>query len=805
MMMETVAVGQKNTVNLSKEEIIKDYRIAYQSRQASLLGRREVLTGKAKFGIFGDGKEVPQLAMARAFQKGDMRCGYYRDQTVMFALNMSNIQQFFAQLYAHTDADAEPASAGRQMNGHYATRTLNNDGSWKNLTTDYHSSADVSPTASQMPRMVGLAYASKLYRQLPELHHLTNFSNKGNEIIFGTIGDASTSEGMFWESINAVGVLQAPLLMSVWDDGYGISVPIHFQTTKGSISKALSGFAHNGEANGYDMYSVKAWDYPALLETYQRAAERVRKHHIPALVHVIEVTQPQGHSTSGSHERYKSPERLEWEKKYDCITQMRNWMITNGIATAEQLDAFETEDKKLVNQAKKNAWDNYIKDIISEIKEVDNLISQMENGSPNATNLQNIRSELTKIAEPFRKDILVAIRKALLVTKNEYNHSRNALQSWKKKSLQNNHQRFGSHLHSESKESALLVPEIKPTYDSEPKIVDGREVLQACFDAALGRDPRVIAFGEDVGKLGDVNQAFAGMQEKYGVLRVSDTGIRECTIVGQGIGMAMRGLRPIAEIQYLDYLLYALQIISDDLSTVQYRTKGGQKAPLIIRTRGHRLEGIWHSGSPMGAIINAFRGTYVLTPRNMTQAAGFYNTLLKSDEPGLIIEVLNGYRLKEKLPSNIGEFTLPIGVPETIKTGKDLTLITYGANCKIATDAAAILAELNIDIEVIDAQSLLPFDIHHNIVKSLQKTNRLVVLDEDVPGGASAYILQQILVVQNGYRWLDSAPTTISAKPHRPAYATDGDYFSKPNLEEIVETIYAIMHESNPKAYPSIF
>jgi len=793
------------SVPYSSQEVISDYRLAYQSRQTSLIGRREVLTGKAKFGIFGDGKEVAQLAMARAFQKGDIRSGYYRDQTFMFATGMSNIRGFFSQLYSHTNLQFDPASAGRQMNAHFATRWLNDDGSLKNLTEDYHSSADSSPTASQMPRMVGLAYASKLYRELPELEKYTHLSNRGNEIIFGTIGDASTSEGLFWETLNAIGVLQVPLLMSVWDDNYGISVPIRYQTTKSSISTLLKGFHPEENLPGIEINVVKAWDYPSLCSLYAQVAERVRTNHTPALIHVIEVTQPQGHSTSGSHERYKSKERLAWEQEYDCIAKMRQWIISQKISDDEELTQIEKEDKKLVSQLKADAWSAYLSEIKEEINQVGQIFNGLSTETSSKDEIIQVKSQLDKLAEPMRRDIMVAIRSALTLTANEKTSSRTDLLNWKKQSDELNADRFNSHLYSESQFSALKVEEVKPRFDGEIKIVDGREVLQANFDYILNNDPRVLAFGEDVGFLGDVNQAFAGMQEKYGELRVTDTGIRECTIIGQGIGLAMRGLRPIAEIQYLDYLLYGIQILSDDLATLRYRTKGGQASPLIIRTRGHRLEGVWHSGSPMGMIINSLRGIYVLVPRNMTQAAGFYNTMLKSDDCALIIEALNGYRLKENLPSNIGEYTVPLGVPEVLRTGNDVTLVTYGPNCRLAIDAANILAQFNIDVEIIDVQSLLPFDVHHSIVKSLQKTNRILFLDEDVTGGASAYMLQQVLEVQGGYRYLDSTPKTLTSKDHRPAYASDGDYFSKPNVEQIIQTINEMMHEFNPQSYPIIF
>ncbi|MCS7072900.1 MAG: thiamine pyrophosphate-dependent enzyme [Bacteroidia bacterium] len=801
MMQQSISIIEAPPVAFTREEILRDYRMAFQSRQASLLGRKEVLTGKAKFGIFGDGKELAQIAMAKAFQPGDIRSGYYRDQTFMFAKGISDIPAFFAQLYAIMDVDAEPASAGRQMNGHFATRMLNPDGSWKNLTEAPHSTADVSPTGSQMPRSLGIAYASKLYRNLPELKHLTQFSNNGNEISWVTIGNASTSEGMFFETFNAAGVMQVPLLISVWDDEYGISVPAKYHTTKQSISEALSGFIRNDKP-GYEIFVVRGWDYPALCKTYQIAAEKCRREHVPVLVHVVEVTQPQGHSTSGSHERYKSKERLAWEAEHDCIRKFREWIIASGFATSAELDKLENQDKTLVNEYKKKVWAQYSGEIKAEMLEFGVLIDRMAANSKHKEQLQKIKFELEHTIDPYRRDIFAAIRKALIVTRDEVGlEYREALLKWKKRQLELNYDRYSSHLYSETAESALLVPEIKPTYAEDNVQHDGREILQACFDAALARDPRVIAFGEDVGQLGDVNQAFAGLQAKYGEYRVSDTGIRECTIIGQGIGLAMRGLRPIAEIQYLDYLAYAIQILSDDLATVRYRTKNGQ----IVRTRGHRLEGIWHSGSPMGMIINALRGMYVCVPRNMTQAAGMYNTLLRSDDPALIIEVLNGYRLKERIPTNIGEFTVPLGIPEILQEGSDVTLITYGACCRIALEAAAILKELNISVEVIDVQTLIPFDRHHKIVESLKKTNRIVFLDEDVQGGATGYMMQQVLEVQNGYRWLDSPPRTVTSKDHRPAYASDGDYFSKSNVEQVIETIYELMHEYSPSEYPAIF
>lgn len=804
--LEKIAVQPKlKSLNLEKEEVIQDYRIAFQSRQASLLGRREVLTGKAKFGIFGDGKEVPQVAMAKVFRNGDFRSGYYRDQTFMFAAGMSDIKAFFAQLFANTDVQAEPCSAGRSMNGHFGTRFLNEDGSWKVQTEMKNSSADVSPTGSQMPRLLGLALASKLYRQNPGLHAFENFSRKGNEIAFGTIGNASTSEGMFFETINAAGVLQVPMLMSVWDDDYGISVPARYQTTKESISEILAGFQRTPEKAGYEIFTVKGWDYPALVQTYRKAEKICREEHVPVLIHVQDVTQPQGHSTSGSHERYKSKERLAWEQEFDCVRKMREWMIAEKIATPAELDAWEAEDTRMVREIKNEAFRDYLNPIKEEIRSVCAILDRVAQGSARENEIRTLTSELSRINEPFRKDIFVAIQKALLATRGENNPAIRELIEWREAERKNNEDRYNSYVYSQSAESALNIEEVPAQFSDNAPVVDGREVLQACFDAALTRDPRVLAFGEDVGHIGDVNQAFAGLQAKYGDLRVSDTGIREVTILGQGIGLAMRGLRPIAEIQYLDYLLYALQLMSDDLATVQYRTKGGQKAPLIVRTRGHRLEGIWHSGSPMGMIIHGVRGMHVCVPRNMTQAAGMYNTLLKSDEPGLIVEVLNGYRLKERIPENVGEFTVPLGVPEVLRNGTDVTLVTYGPNCRYAQEAAERLEETGISLEIIDVQTLLPFDRYHRIVESLKKTNRLVVLDEDVPGGASSFILQQIVEKQGGYRWLDSEPRTLTARENRPAYGTDGDYWSKPSVEDIFETVYELMHEAEPARFPLFY
>lgn len=791
----------KLTVAEFKETVIEDYKLAYKSRQASLIGRKEVLTGKAKFGIFGDGKELPQIAMAKAFKNGDFRSGYYRDQTFMMAIGQHTVQEFFAQLYAHTDVVAEPASAGRMMNGHYGTRSLNDDGSWKALKDIKNSSSDISPTAGQMLRLVGLAQASKYYRQQAEAGLIGEnpFSDNGNEVAWGTIGNASSSEGHFFEAINAAGVLQVPMVISVWDDSFGISVPAKYHTTKESISEILKGFQRDEKGEGFNIYVVNGWDYPELCRVYEEAGAIARDKHIPSIIHVKELTQPQGHSTSGSHERYKSKERLEWEQEFDCMAKFREWVIANGMATAEEVDALETAAKKEVNDSKKAAWDAYLSPIKKEITEAAALLEQLASIEPAVAHLA---TDLKAINEPIRKDIGVAVNKALRLTYGTSSAERDALIAYKKQYAEDNAERYNSYLLSQSAESALKVPEVKPAYSGDPKMMDGREIMQAFFDKALERDPRVFAFGEDVGKIGDVNQGFAGLQDKYGESRVSDTGIRELTIIGQGIGTALRGLRPIAEIQYLDYLLYGLQPLSDDLATLQYRTKGGQKAPLIVRTRGHRLEGIWHSGSPIGMILHSLRGMHVLVPRNMTQAAGFYNTMLQSDEPALIIECLNGYRLKERMPDNLGEYTVPLGVPEVITSGSDVTIVSYGSTLRVAEEAAQQLAGHGVSCEIIDVQTLLPFDIHHSIVESLKKTNKVVFIDEDVPGGATAYMMQQVLEEQGGYRYLDAKPLTIAAKAHRPPYGTDGDYFSKPSAEEIFERIMEMMHEYDPAAYP---
>jgi len=786
-----------------KKEVINDYKIAIISRECSLLGRREVLTGKAKFGIFGDGKEVPQLAMAKAFKNGDFRSGYYRDQTFMMAIGQLNIQQFFAGLYGHTDLNYDPMSGGRQMGGHFATHSLDENGNWKNLTEQKNSSADISPTAGQMPRLLGLAQASKIYRNVGGIENSDNFSINGNEIAWGTIGNASSSEGLFFETINAAGVLQVPMVMSVWDDDYGISVHARHQTTKENISEILKGFQRDENGNGYEIYRVKGWDYATLVDTYQKAAKISREEHVPVLIHVYQLTQPQGHSTSGSHERYKNAERLAWESDFDCIRQMRLWMIAINIATPEELEEMEEAAKKEVLEGKKAAWNAFVSPMKEEQKELIGLLETVAENSSNKVFILKNAADLSAAKEPGRKEILITARKVLRLVINE--NSRETLASWITAYTNKIQPKFSSHLFSQSDKNVFSIKEVLPEYNENAEMEDARLILRDNFDAILGKYPEVLIFGEDAGNIGDVNQGLEGMQEKYGEIRVADAGIREATILGQGIGMAMRGLRPIAEIQYLDYLLYAIQIMSDDLATLQYRTKGRQKSPLIIRTRGHRLEGIWHSGSPMGMIINAIRGIHVLVPRNMTKAAGFYNTLLETDEPALVIECLNGYRLKEKMPTNLGEFKTPIGITETIRKGKDITLVSYGSTLRLVEQAAKELMEIGIDCEIIDVQSLLPFDINHDIAKSIAKTSRLLIIDEDVPGGASAFILQQVLDEQNGYRFLDSKPETLASKPHRPSYGTDGDYFSKPSAEDIYEKIYTIMNEAKPAAFPNLY
>ncbi len=795
---------------LSRTKILEDYRLAYKSRQASVIGRREVLSGNAKFGIFGAGKEVAQLAIAQAFKKGDWRSGYYRDQTWMLGLGVLTLGQLFAQLYAHADVDFEPATAGRTMNGHFASRYINPDGSWKDQTQSYNISADVSPTGSQMPRLVGLAFASRLYREAEFLKGLTGFSQNGNEVAWGTIGNASTAEGMFWESVNAIGVLKAPAVITIYDDGYGISVPNKFQMVKQNIGEIISGFQRVVDPNlerdrGYDIYTVQAWDYPALLETYMAASKTAREQHIPALVHVTEVTQPQGHSTSGSHERYKTKERLEWEKEFDCNRKMREWLLEKDLVTDDELKEIEKTDRKEVETIRKSAWKSFQTPIITERDEVVNLLSELGAEVDKVDEIKAIQTKLTGKPNAQWRDQYAAIHAALRVTRHDSTPAREKLIAWKQAQDPRNEDRFSSYLYSQTDKSMLNIKGVDPVYSDKSPTIQAFQLLNNGFDAIFARDPRVIAFGEDVGMLGAVNQGFHDLQKKYGTLRVMDTGIREVTILGQAIGMAMRGLRPIAEIQYLDYLLYALQLMSDDLAMLLWRTKGGQKAPVIMRTRGHRLEGVWHSGSPMAAIIHLVRGMAVLVPRNAVQAAGFYNTLLKSDEPGIIVEVLNGYRQKEKMPDNLAEVTIPVGTPETLRVGTDITLVTYGAMCRIVLEAAEELAKSDISVEVIDVQSLLPFDVHGHILESLKKTNRIIFTDEDVPGGATAYMMQEVIEKQGGYYWLDSPAATLSAKAHRPAYGSDGDYWSKPNAETIYDAIYEIMSEVDPNKYPPLY
>ncbi len=794
----------RSTDILSREKILTDYRLACESRQVSLLGRRDVMGGRAKFGIFGDGKELAQMAAAHAFDRGDFRSGYYRDQTFVAALGELRWTEFFAQLYAHTDLAAEPNTAGRSMNGHFATRWLDEQGQWRNQTELYNSVCDIAPTAGQIPRALGLAYASKLFRNNPALSDLTNFSHKGNEIVFGTIGDASTSQGMFWESMNAAGVLQVPLLMSVWDDGYGISVPVEYQTVKGSISKALAGFQRDADDKGLEIFTVKGWNYVALLETYQQAAHICRTEHVPVLVHVQELTQPQGHSTSGSHERYKSKERLAWEAERDCNRVFRQWILENGYATGEELETIENDAKQTAKKARVDAWNAYQESMKGDLDEALDLLQQAARHHARSAELMTIREELRKSFMPVRRDAVAAVRKALRLIRTDNSNGRQRLKAWLDRTNAENADRFSSHLYSQSPDSPMRVEAVPAEFTNDSPVLDGYLLLQHYFESLFTRDPRVVALGEDVGQIGDVNQGFAGLQEKFGEIRITDTGIRETTIIGQGIGLAMRGLRPIVEIQYFDYVYYTLATLTDDLATLLYRTKGGQKAPLIVRTRGHRLEGIWHSGSPMGAMLGSLRGLHVLVPRNMTQAVGFYNTLIKGDDPALLIESLNGYRLKEKLPDNLDEFCVPLGVPETIRTGSDVTVVTYGSMCRIVLEAANQLAQMGISIEVIDVQTLLPFDVHHSIVDSIKKTNRVLFADEDVPGGASAYMLQQVVDSQNAYKYLDSAPRTLSAKPHRPPYGSDGDYFSKPNVDDIIETVYSLMSEAEPARFPQI-
>lgn len=799
--------------NTFKQQVLLDYQLACESREASLLGRKEVLTGKAKFGIFGDGKELAQIALAKQFQNGDFRSGYYRDQTLMMAISALTIEQYFAGLYAHTDVAIEPQSAGRQMGGHYATRNLDAQGQWKDLMSQKNSSADISPTAGQMPRLLGLAQASKVYREHPtlkELEAFKKFTNGGNEVAFGTIGDASTSEGPFWETMNAAGVLQVPMVMSVWDDGYGISVPRELQTTKGSISDALAGFQRNAEQKGFEILVTKGWDYPHLCETYEKAVQIARNEHVPVLVHVKEVNQPQGHSTSGSHERYKSEERLAWESEFDCIAKFKEWILSFAqkglvLGTEEELDAISSAAKESVRNAKNSAWAAFTNDILQDKQELLEILNRFDANHPLHARAVDLHQQLSKEKDSIRRDLLSGARLLLRQSLQDQSPERYALANWVGRIQLKAQDRYSSFLYSDSEQNIASISKVPVAYASENQMEDGRIILRENYRKILETRPEVLVFGEDAGKIGGVNQSLEGLQEQFGSLRVSDTGIRECTIIGQGIGMAMRGLRPIAEIQYLDYLLYGIQIMSDDLATVQYRTKGGQKAPLIISTRGHRLEGIWHSGSPMGMIINSLRGVHVCVPRNMTKAAAFYNTLLQADEPALVIEPLNGYRSKERMPINFGEFTEPLGVPEIVQAGTDLTLVSYGSTFNICEQAVAQLADFGVSVELIDVQTLLPFDIHHVIGHSLAKTNALLIVDEDVSSGASAFMLDQILVKQNGYQHLDLAPQTMAAKDHRPAYGSDGDYFSKPNLDDIIEKVLDMMHDLDPQSFPKIY
>lgn len=801
----TKGVQQQVSFEEFKTEVLNDYRLACVSREVSLTGRREVLTGKAKFGIFGDGKELPQIALAKVFEEGDFRAGYYRDQTFALATGIVSVHQLFGQLYANPSLEDDPHSGGRQMNNHFATRSLHPDGTWKPLIQQKNSAADNSPTASQMLRAFGLSMASKKYRALSAETGENEFSKNGNEICFATIGDASTSEGIFWEVINAAGVAQVPLIVSVWDDGYGISVPKEVQTTKGSISQILRGFQADERGKGYDIYVVKGWNYPQLVATYKLAADKARKSHIPAIIHVEELTQPQGHSTSGSHERYKSEQRLQWEKDSDCNLRFRQWIQQNKIATEEELATIEQDAKKYVAEQRKLAWNKFHGAILEEIKEATAIIQRVAADSARKDELEELIREMQQAIEPMRKDIFKLIASVLLLTKDEALPAIAELKKWRNIQYQVNTERYSSYQHTNSLHAPGRLPVIAARYPEQPNVVSGYQVLNACFDANFARDARLLAFGEDVGKIGDVNQAFFGLQAKYGKDRIYDTAIREASIMGEGIGLAMRGWRPVAEIQYLDYLLYGLQPLSDDLACLSYRTKGGQKAPLIVRTRGHRLEGIWHTGSPMQMVLGALRGMHVCVPRNMTQAAGFYNLLLRGDEPAIVIECLNGYRLKEKMPLNPGEFTVPLGVPEVLQEGRDITLVTYGSCVRIAQEALESLHKLGVSVELIDVQTLLPFDIYGVIGNSIRKTNRVLFLDEDVPGGGTAYMLQQVMEKQAVFRYLDSEPLTLSAKEHRSAFGSDGDYFSKPNAEDIVSAILKVMHEANPAKFPLLW
>lgn len=802
--MSSKAVAAEEHSKIKIKQILDDYKLAFTSREMSLLGRKEVLTGKAKFGIFGDGKELPQIAMAKHFRKGDFRSGYYRDQTFMLAIEELTIQEFFAQLYANTDVEAEPNSVGRQMNSHFATRLIDEEGEWIDQTNSKNTSSDISPTAGQMARLLGLAQASKLYRNLEELKHLTKFSKGGREIAWGTIGDASTSEGIFWETLNAAGVLQVPMVISVWDDEYGISVPKKYQTIKESISKALRGFKRTKRQPGFEILTVKAWDYVELLEAYRKAESVAREEHVPVLVHVEEVTQPQGHSTSGSHERYKSDERLNWEKEYCCIRKFRQWILDNEFVNSAQLDKMEEQIVELVKKEQDRAWQKFQQPIQDEKKELLDILGRVTAEHPSLTGIEGYRAKLARVSRPIRRDVMHTARRSLLLLRGKKSEAGKELAAWVKTNSDLNKKRFSFHLYSETKYSPVRIKEVKPVYSSTPVKVDGRVVLRNNFDALFEKYPNVVAFGEDVGQLGDVNLGFVGMQEKYGKYRVSDTGIREATIIGQGMGLALRGLRPIAEIQYLDYLLYAFQLLSDDVATLRYRTGGGQAYPLIVRTRGHRLEGIWHAGSPMGMIVTGLRGMHVCVPRNLTHAAGFYNTLLQGDDPALIVEPLNAYRLKEKLPDNLGEFTVPLGIPEVVHEGTDLTIVSYGSTFNVVESVLPELKEMGISAELIDVRTLLPFDNNKMILESLKKTNRILFVDEDVPGGATAFMMQKVIDEHGGYRYLDSSAQCLSSQPHRTAYASDGDYFTKPSAEDILEKVYAMMNEANPGKYPPL-
>ena len=793
-------------IKISKKEILEDYYLINESRQLSLLGRKEVFMGRAKFGVFGDGKELAQIAMSKVFENGDIRSGYYRDQTFMMAIDQLTSNQFFSQLYSHTDVTKDPHSAGRQMNCHFATRMLNDSGDWKTLTDIKNSTSDISCVAGQMPRLIGLAYASKLYRNNSNLSNNQNFSINGNEVAFGTIGDAGTSEGHFWEAMNAAGVLQIPLVMSIWDDGYGISVPSEYHTTRNDLSKALSGFQRsNKHEKGFELFQVKGWDYVGLIKTYRKAILYARNEHVPCIIHVKDVTQPQGHTTSGSHERYKSKERLKWEDDFCCIKKMKEWIIKNKIADLNELNDIEISASSRSKKSRNSAWKSYRKDIDEDLQDANAIITRVAQNSPkNKKEIISVRNDLNNIIQPLKSDIQKSLKYVQRIIRSENNIAKNYLINLISEKSKKYFDEYSSHLYSQSKYSALNIEEVAPIYSNTSNIVDGREVINKYFDGIFKNNPLVFAVGEDVGLIGGVNQGFAGIQKKYGKLRITDTGIREASIIGQGIGAAMRGLRPIVEIQYLDYVYWAIQTLSDDLSTLQYRTKGGQKAPLIIRTRGHRLEGIWHSGSPMGTLINSLRGIYILTPRNFVEASGMYNTLLDSDEPGLMIEPLNSYRLKENLPTNLDKIRVEFGVPHILKKGNDITIVTYGSMCKIVMETSDQLEKVGISCEIIDVRTLLPFDKNKTIVESVKKTNRILFADEDVSGGASAFMMQNVLEKQNGYYYLDSKPLSITSMDHRPAYSTDGDYFSKPNCETIFEKIYKVFNELDSRSYPAL-